>query len=223
MTTANQAPRTFQDAARQIAHDIDEGSYVNLGIGKPTMVSDHVDGRNIHLHSENGVIGYGREASVDEADVDLINAGKTHVVEAPGVSYFDHSDSFAMIRGQHVDYSVLGAFEVSHGGDLANWSTGEPNSVPAVGGAMDLAAGARSVLVLMSLFDKQGRCKIVPECTLPLTGAACVDRVYTEFCTVDIDRTDSVFVLRVRELFGISEETLRTHLEHAGTRVEFVL
>ena len=219
---ADRSARSFQDAAKRIAHDIDEGSYVNLGIGKPTMVSDHIDGRNIHLHSENGVIGYGREASAEEADVDLINAGKTHVVEVPGVAYFGHSDSFAMIRGRHVDFSVLGAFEVSHTGDLANWSTGEPDSMPAVGGAMDLAAGAKSVIVLMSLFDKQGHCKVVPECTLPLTGAACVDRVYTEFCTLELDRSSAAPVIRVLEVFGTTEEALRGHLEHGDTRVEFV-
>jgi 3-oxoadipate CoA-transferase beta subunit len=180
-------PLSREQMAQLVANDIPPGSFVNLGIGLPTMVSDHLAPEsNIVLHTENGLLGMGPLAHGSEVDSDLINAGKIAVTEVPGAAYLHQADSFAMIRGGHLDICVLGAFQVSVRGDLANWHTGTVGSVPAVGGAMDLAAGARSVWVTMTLFDKAGRPKLLPACTYPLTAAACVTRVYTDHATLEI-------------------------------------
>ena len=192
--------------AQLIAADIPAGSYVNLGIGQPTLVADHLDvERGVMLHTENGMLGMGRAAKDDEIDLDLVNAGKVPVVETPGASYFHHADSFAMMRGGHLDVCVLGAFQVSATGDLANWHTGEEDAIPAVGGAMDLAIGARDTYVMMTLFTKDGSCKLVPECTYPLTGVGCVSRVYTDQGVFEITEHG----VGVRELHGITLEELR--------------
>jgi len=190
---------TREELARLVAADIAPGSFVNLGIGQPTLVSNFLTPQqHITLHTENGMLGMGPEAHGDEVDEDLINAGKVPVTELPGASYFHHADSFAMMRGGHLDVCVLGAFQVSGRGDLANWHTGGTDAIPAVGGAMDLATGAREVYVMMSLFDRDGAPKLVPECTYPLTGIGCVTRIYTSQA-VFLVTPDGV---RVRELFG---------------------
>ena len=195
--------------AAVIARDIPAGSYVNLGIGQPTLVADHLAPEaGVVLHTENGMLGMGGAASGADVDLDLINAGKIPVTEPPGASYFHHADSFAMMRGGHLDVCVLGAFQVSRDGDLANWHTGAPDAIPAVGGAMDLAIGAKSVFVMMNLFTKDGAAKIVPTCTYPLTGLRCVRRVYTEYAVFDIE-SDGV---RVRDTYGISITDLRTRM-----------
>ncbi len=173
--------------AARVAEDIPDGAVVNLGIGLPTLVGDHLPaGREIVLHSENGLLGMGPAPEPGDEDEDLINAGKQPVTELPGASFFHHADSFAMMRGGHLDYCVLGGFQVSRAGDLANWHTGAPGAIPAVGGAMDLAIGARHVFVMMDLQTKDGQSKLVEHCTYPLTGVACVDRVYTDLATFDI-------------------------------------
>jgi len=187
------------DLAKRIAADISEGSYVNLGIGAPTLVANFLpDDLEIILHTENGMLGMGEAPAPDRIDPDLINAGKQPVTELPGAAYFHHGDSFGMMRGGHLDVCVLGAFQVSEGGDLANWSTGEPGSIPAVGGAMDLAIGAKQIFVMTDLLTKQGGSKLVASCTYPLTGVGCVTRVYTDYGVFDV--TPDGF--RVRELFG---------------------
>jgi 3-oxoadipate CoA-transferase beta subunit len=189
------------EIAARVAADIPRGSYVNLGIGQPTMVADHLGADSgVILHTENGMLGMGHAATGDEVDPDLINAGKIAVTETAGASYFHHADSFAMMRGGHLDVCVLGAFQVSATGDLANWHTGEPGAIPAVGGAMDLAIGAKDVFVMMSLFDRAGRSKLVQRCSYPLTGVGCVSRVYTDVATFEVT-ADGV---RVTETFGIS-------------------
>ncbi len=199
-----------EDLARLVAKDIQPGSFVNLGIGQPTSVSNYLTAeQDITLHTENGMLGMGPEAHGNEIDQDLINAGKVPVTEVPGASYFHHADSFAMMRGGHLDVCVLGAFQVSASGDLANWHTGSPDAIPAVGGAMDLATGAKDVYVMMSLFAKDGTPKLVPECSYPLTGVGCVTRVYTN---------DAVFLLtpdgvRVRETFGTTLEELQSKMD----------
>jgi 3-oxoadipate CoA-transferase, beta subunit len=199
-----------EDLAKLVAQDIQPGSFVNLGIGQPTSVSNYLTAeQDITLHTENGMLGMGPEAHGDEIDQDLINAGKVPVTEVPGASYFHHADSFAMMRGGHLDVCVLGAFQVSATGDLANWHTGAPDAIPAVGGAMDLATGAKDVYVMMSLFAKDGTPKLVPECSYPLTGVGCVTRVYTN---------DAVFLLtpegvRVRETFGTTLEELQSKMD----------
>jgi 3-oxoadipate CoA-transferase beta subunit len=193
------------EIAAQIARDIPPGAYVNLGIGQPTLVADHLPaGSGVVLHTENGMLNMGPAASGDQVDADLINAGKIPVTELPGSAYFHHADSFAMMRGGHLDVCVLGAFQVSAGGDLANWHTGEPEAIPAVGGAMDLAIGAKSIYVMMTLFAKDGTPKLVPSCTYPLTGVGCVDRIYTDLATFLIT-PDGV---EVRDTFGITFEEL---------------
>ncbi|MFL6123084.1 3-oxoacid CoA-transferase subunit B [Actinophytocola sp.] len=195
--------------ARLVAADIPPGSYVNLGIGQPTLVADYLaEDSGIILHTENGMLGMGRAARGDEVDPDLINAGKVPVTETPGASYFHHADSFAMMRGGHLDVCVLGAFQVSFTGDLANWHTGEPDAIPAVGGAMDLAIGAKSVYVMMTLFTDAGAPKLVPSCTYPLTGVRCVSRVYTDY-GVFLVGPDGV---TIRETYGIEERDLRDKL-----------
>lgn len=187
------------DMARRVAADIPEGAYVNLGIGLPTSVSNFLPSdREIILHTENGMLGMGPAAVGDQIDPDLLNAGKIPVTELPGASYFHHADSFGMMRGGHLDICVLGAFQVSTGGDLANWNTGAPDAIPAVGGAMDLAIGAKQVFVIMELFTKDGECKLVEECTYPLTGIGCVTSLYTDHAVFDI-APDGI---SVRETFG---------------------
>jgi 3-oxoadipate CoA-transferase, beta subunit len=178
--------RSKDQLAARVAQDIPEGAVVNLGIGQPTLVANHIPrAREVLLHSENGLLGMGPAPAAGDEDYDLINAGKQPVTLLPGGSYFHHTDSFAMMRGGHLDICVLGAFQVSATGDLANWHTGEKDAIPAVGGAMDLAVGARQTWVMMDLLTKQGESKIVSACSYPLTGIGCVKRVYTDVCTLD--------------------------------------
>ena len=178
--------RTKDQLAARVAQDIHDGAYVNLGIGMPTTVANHIPaGREVILQSENGILGMGPAPAAGDEDYDLINAGKQPVTLLPGGAYFHHADSFAMMRGGHLDICVLGAFQVSARGDLANWSTGEPGAIPAVGGAMDLAIGAKQTWVMMDLLTKKGESKVVERCTYPLTGIACVKRIYTELCTLE--------------------------------------
>lgn len=209
------APLSKDELAARVARDIPHGSYVNLGIGLPTLVSDHLpEGSGVTLHTENGMLGMGPAAVGDQIDTDLVNAGKIAVTELPGASYFSQADSFAMMRGGHIDVCVLGAFEVSVGGDLANWSTGAPDAIPAVGGAMDLAVGAKASWVMMNLFTKDGSPKLVRECALPLTGVGCVSRVYSELAVIDVGRDDSgePITPRVLETFGVSVAELQDRL-----------
>ncbi|KAE8765413.1 3-oxoacid CoA-transferase subunit B [Georgenia thermotolerans] len=204
-------PLTRDQIAQRLARDIPVGAYVNLGIGMPTKVSDYLEAeRRVTLHTENGMLGMGPEAHGDEIDPDLINAGKIPVTELPGAAYFHHADSFAMMRGGHLDLCVLGAFQVSATGDLANWHTGRPDAIPAVGGAMDLAIGAKRTYVMMELLTKKGESKLVEQCTYPLTGIGCVSRVYTDVAVFDIT-PDGVAVL---EIFG--EHTIDSLRETTG-------
>ncbi|MHA0862725.1 3-oxoacid CoA-transferase subunit B [Enterobacter wuhouensis] len=199
---------TPQQLAQRIARDIPEGAYVNLGIGMPTRIANYLPAdREIFLHSENGILGMGPAPAPGEDDPELINAGKQPVTLLAGGCYFHHGDSFTMMRGGHLDICVLGAYQVSARGDLANWSTGEPSSIPAVGGAMDLAIGAKKVFVMTEHLTKSGVCKIVETCTYPLTGMACIDRIYTDMAVMDITEQGVV----VRELFGdITADYLRS-------------
>jgi 3-oxoadipate CoA-transferase beta subunit len=203
-------PLGRDDLARRVAADIPNGSVVNLGIGQPTKVANHLSlGDGVVLHTENGMLGMGREAVGGEVDLDLVNAGKVPVTETPGASYFDHAASFAMMRGGHLDICVLGAYQVSASGDLANWHTGRPEDIPAVGGAMDLAIGARETFVMMRLFTRDGTSKIVKECTYPLTGIGCVTRVYTDVGLFRI-APDGVEVL---ETYGLDVGELRSRVQ----------
>jgi len=180
---------TRDQMAARVARDIPEGAYVNLGIGLPTMVANHLPrDRDIFLQSENGLLGMGPAPPPGQEDPDLINAGKQPVTLLTGGAYFHHGDSFAMMRGGHLDICVLGAFQVSVTGDLANWHTGEPDAIPAVGGAMDLAIGAKRVCVMMEHQTRSGESKIVARCTYPLTGIACVHRIYTDLAVLDVTR-----------------------------------
>ena len=199
---------TREQIAARVAQDIPEGAYVNLGIGLPTKVANYLPAdKEIFLHSENGVLGMGPAPAPGEEDEDLINAGKQPVTLLTGGAYFHHADSFAMMRGGHLDYCVLGAFQVSATGDLANWHTGAPDAIPAVGGAMDLAIGAKRVFVMMEHQTKQGESKIVPSCTYPLTGIGCVDTIYTDLAVIDITPEGLV----VREMAdGLDFDTLQT-------------
>jgi 3-oxoadipate CoA-transferase, beta subunit len=206
-------PRSKDDIAAAIARDVaaehPDGAYVNLGIGQPSLVADHLPaGSGVVLHTENGMLNMGPAAHGDEVDPDLINAGKVPVTELPGAAYFHHADSFAMMRGGHLDVCVLGAFQVSAAGDLANWHTGAPDAIPAVGGAMDLAIGAKRVWVMMTLFDKQGTPKLVPRCTYPLTGLGCIDRVYTDLGTFEV----AAGRVRALELHGATADELAERL-----------
>ncbi len=203
-------PLDRREVAALVARDIPPGSFVNLGIGQPTMVADYLDpAAGIILHTENGMLGMGPAAVGDQIDPDLTNAGKIPVTELPGASYFHHADSFAMMRGGHLDVCVLGAFQVSERGDLANWHTGAPDAIPAVGGAMDLAIGAKQTFVVMTLFAKDGTAKLVPECTYPLTGVHCVTRVFTDYGVFQIT-PDEVLV---SETYGISFAELATRVD----------
>lgn len=198
---------TRDELAARIAADIPEGAVVNLGIGAPTLVANFLPADlEIILHTENGLLGMGPAPVADRIDPDLINAGKQPVTALPGAAYIHHADSFAMMRGGHLDVCVLGAFQVAQNGDLANWSTGAPGAIPAVGGAMDLAIGAKQVFVMTDLLAKDGSSKLVTECTYPLTGVGCVTRVYTDHAVFDV--VDGRFV--VQEAFGENTvETLR--------------
>ncbi|MNF91130.1 3-oxoadipate CoA-transferase subunit B [compost metagenome] len=196
---------TRDQIAARVAADIPEGSYVNLGIGLPTLVANHLpEDREVILHSENGIFGMGPAPASDEVDGDLVNAGKQPVTLLPGGCFFHHADSFAMMRGGHLDICVLGAFQVSVNGDLANWHTGDPDAVPAVGGAMDLALGAKSVFVMMDLLTKGGASKLVEACTYPLTAKGCVSRIYTDVATFEIT-SDGVLVKDLVEGLSLSE------------------
>ena len=211
------ARRSKDALAARVAHDMPDGAYVNLGIGMPTLVANHIPaGREIILQSENGILGMGPTPAEGDEDYDLINAGKQPVTLLAGGAFFHHADSFAMMRGGHLDICVLGAFQVSERGDLANWHTGEPGAIPAVGGAMDLATGAGQTWVMMDLLTKQGQSKVVRDCSYPLTGLACVKRIYTDLCTLEItpdglrciDRVDGLSLQVLQDLIGLP---LREH------------
>ena len=204
--------RSKEALAQRVAQDIHDGAYVNLGIGMPTLVANHIPaGREVILQSENGILGMGPAPAAGQEDYDLTNAGKQPVTLLPGGAYFHHADSFAMMRGGHLDICVLGAFQVSSTGDLANWSTGEPGAIPAVGGAMDLAIGAKQTWVMMDLLTKQGASKVVAQCSYPLTGIGCVRRIYTELCTLEctpeglklIDTVDGLSHAELEQLVGL--------------------
>ena len=188
MSTSDAVQGWDRDAmARRLAQDIPNGSYINLGIGIPELVAKFVpEGRTFIYHTENGLLGMGPSPEEGQEDPELINAGKRHVTANPGAAYFHHADSFAMIRGGHLDLSILGAMQISQSGDLANWSTGKPDAIPAVGGAMDLVAGVKKVFVLTQHTTKTGEPKLVESCTYPLTGQGVVDRVYTDLAVIEI-------------------------------------
>ena len=201
--------RTKDELARRVAQDIFDGAYVNLGIGMPTTVANHIPaGMEVILHSENGILGMGPAPQAGFEDYDLINAGKQPVTLLAGGVYFHHADSFAMMRGGHLDICVLGAFQVSATGDLANWSTGEPGSIPAVGGAMDLAIGAKQTWVMMDLLTKKGESKVVSACSYPLTGIACVKRIYSDLATLECSGTGLRLIDKVPGLEHVELERL---------------
>jgi 3-oxoadipate CoA-transferase beta subunit len=210
--TATYQRRTKDQLAARVAQDIFDGAIVNLGIGQPTLVANHLPAdREVILHSENGILGMGAAPAAGSEDYDLINAGKQPVTLLAGGAFFHHADSFAMMRGGHLDICVLGAFQVSASGDLANWSTGEEGAIPAVGGAMDLAIGAKQTWVMMDLLSKKGESKIVKECTYPLTGIGCVKRVYSDLATIEctpsglklIDKVDGLEHAELEKLLGL--------------------
>jgi 3-oxoadipate CoA-transferase, beta subunit len=209
---AHYTKRSKQELAQRVAQDIFDGAYVNLGIGQPTLVANYLPkGLEVVLHSENGILGMGPASAAGEEDFDLINAGKQPVTLLAGGCYFHHADSFSMMRGGHIDISVLGAFQVSATGDLANWSTGEPDDIPAVGGAMDLAVGAKQTWVMMDLLTKVGKSKVVSQCSYPLTGIACVRRIYSDLATLTctpqglklIDMVDGLSIIELQTLIGL--------------------
>jgi 3-oxoadipate CoA-transferase beta subunit len=205
-TTSTIKRFTRDDMARRVAADIPDGAYVNLGIGLPTMVGNHLPrGREIVLHTENGLLGMGPAPQAGQEDPDLINAGKQPVTALAGASFFHHADSFAMMRGGHLDICVLGAFQVSSRGDLANWHTGAPDAIPAVGGAMDLALGAKQVYVMMEHLTKSGESKVVHECTYPITALRCVSRIYTDLAVLDVT-PEGLVVRDIAE--GLSHDAL---------------
>ena len=194
--------------AKRVARDIPDGAFLNLGIGLPTMVANFLpQDREVVLHTENGLLGMGPAPAPGQEDEDLINAGKQPVTIKPGASFFHHADSFAMMRGGHLDYCVLGAFQVSVQGDLANWHTGGPDAIPAVGGAMDLAIGAKNIFVMMDLQTKKGESKIVPQCTYPLTGIKCIKRIYTDLAVFEVTPTG---LLVIEMVPGLSLAELQT-------------
>lgn len=199
------------DMARKAAFDIPDGSYVNLGIGIPELVAEFIpEGREVIYHTENGLLGMGPAPVKGQEDPELINAGKKYVTAIPGACYFHHADSFAMIRGGHIDICVLGALQVSGEGDLANWSTGEPDAIPAVGGAMDLVAGVKKIFVITTHTTKEGEPKIVKQCTYPLTGKRVVDRIYTDLAVIDVTPKGLI----VREMApGVTFEDLQQRTE----------
>ena len=208
----NYQKRSKDQLAARVAQDIHEGATVNLGIGMPTLVANHIPStREVLLHSENGILGMGPAPTDGEEDYDLINAGKQPVTLLKGGAFFHHADSFAMMRGGHLDICVLGAFQVSATGDLANWSTGEPGAIPAVGGAMDLAIGARQTWVMMDLLTKKGESKVVDKCSYPLTGIGCVKRIYSDLAVLAcspqgltlIDKVDGLTHAELEELVGL--------------------
>jgi len=187
---SNQLGWSREQMAQRCAQDIQDGNYVNLGIGIPEKVVQYVPaGREVIYHTENGLLGMGADPTTEELDADLINAGKKPVTAIPGAAYFHHGDSFSMIRGKHIDVCVLGAMQVSEQGDLANWSTGAPDAIPAVGGAMDLVAGVKTIYIITQHTTKTGAAKILPHCTFPLTGKGVVNRIYSDLCVIDV--TDS--------------------------------
>ena len=205
--------RTKDELAARVAQDIHDGAYVNLGIGQPTAVANHIpQDREVILQSENGILGMGPAPAAGEEDYDLTNAGKQPVTLLAGGSFFHHADSFAMMRGGHLDICVLGAFQVAENGDLANWSTGEAGAIPAVGGAMDLAIGAKQTWVMMDLLTKKGESKIVKQCSYPLTGIGCVKRIYTDVATIEvtpqglklIDTVDGLDKAELEKMIGLS-------------------
>ena len=209
---SNYTKRSKQELAQRVAQDIFDGAYVNLGIGQPTLVANYLpEGMEVVLHSENGILGMGPAPAAGDEDYDLINAGKQPVTLLPGGAYFHHADSFAMMRGGHLDISVLGAFQVSATGDLANWSTSEAGAIPAVGGAMDLAVGAKETWVMMDLLTKQGQSKVVQSCTYPLTGIGCVKRIYADLATLEctpsglrlIDKVEGLEHTELEHLIGL--------------------
>jgi len=198
---------SINEMAQKVALDIHDGAYVNLGIGIPELVADHIpEGREVIYHTENGLLGMGKIAEKGKEDFELVNAGKKYVTAIPGAAYFHHADSFAMIRGGHIDICVLGAYQISEQGDLANWSTGDANDVPAVGGAMDLVAGVKTVFVITQHCTKNGEPKIVKQCTYPLTGKNVVSRIYTNYAIIDVTEKGLV----VKELApGVTFEFLQ--------------
>lgn len=203
----NLQKRSRDDIAARVAQDIPDGAYVNLGIGLPTLVANFMPrDREIVLHSENGLLGTGPTPPKGKEDWDLTNAGKQPVTTLPGSAFFHQADSFSMMRGGHLDFCVLGAFQVSARGDLANWHTGAPDAIPAVGGAMDLAIGAKKTFVMMEHLTKDGQSKLVPDCTYPLTGKACVSRIYTDLAVVDV-AADGFIVTEI--VPGLSFEELQ--------------
>jgi len=198
---------TRDQIAQRVARDIPEGAYVNLGTGLPTKVANYLPAeREIFLHSENGLLGMGPAPAPGDEDPELINAGKEPVTLLEGGAFFHHGDSFAMMRGGHLDICVLGAFQVSKTGDLANWHTGAADAIPAVGGAMDLAIGAKHVFVMMDHLTKTGECKLVEACTYPVTGIGCVDRIYTDLAVIDVTARGLVVIERVE---GLSFDALQ--------------
>ena len=212
MTSPSPLRWTREQMARRVAQDLFDGAVVNLGIGLPTLVANHLPpGLEIMMHSENGVIGMGPAPAPGEEDYDLINAGKQPVTLRPGGCFFHHADSFAMMRGGHLDVCVLGAFQVAGNGDLANWHTGAPDAIPAVGGAMDLAIGAKKTWVMMEHLTKAGEPKLVQACSYPLTGLRCVSRVYTDLAVLDItahgvrvlDQVDGLSFLALQAATGV--------------------
>jgi 3-oxoadipate CoA-transferase beta subunit len=212
MSDISYQKRSKEQLAQRVAQDIHDGAYVNLGIGMPTLVANHLPaGIEVILQSENGILGMGPAPAAGDEDYDLINAGKQPVTLLPGGAYFHHADSFSMMRGGHLDICVLGAFQVSATGDLANWSTGEKDAIPAVGGAMDLAIGAKQTWVMMDLLTKKGESKGVSECSYPITGIGCVKRIYSELATLEctpkglllIDMVDGLTHAELEKMLGL--------------------
>lgn len=208
--------RSKDEVARLVARDIDDGAFVNLGIGQPTLVANYIpEDKEVVLHSENGILGMGPAPAAGDEDFDLINAGKQPVTLLGGGAYFHHADSFAMMRGGHIDVCVLGAYQVALNGDLANWSTGAPDAIPAVGGAMDLATGAKQTWVMMDLLTREGRSKFVHQCSYPLTGLGCVKRVYSDLCVLRLggeravvsDLVEGLTVEQLSEMLGVELTT----------------